>query len=49
MKLILDQHKLTEYASDKRYWQGIPAVEVTAKGRIFAASSNPPLGAYAGG
>ena len=37
MKLILDKTELKEYASDKRYWQGIPAVEVTKKGRIFSA------------
>jgi len=37
MKLILDKTELKKYASDKRYWQGIPAVEVTKKGRIFSA------------
>ena len=37
MNLIVDKEKLVEYASDKRYWQGIPAVEVTKRGRIFSA------------
>lgn len=35
--LITDPEKLQEYTSEKRNWQGIPGIEVTQKGRIFAA------------
>ena len=35
--LITDKEALRAYASDKRLWQGIPAIEVTRGGRIFVA------------
>ena len=34
--LITDQKELEKYASYHRHWQGIPGIEVTAKGRLFA-------------
>ena len=34
--LITDPEQLKEYTSEKRNWQGIPGIEVTAKGRMFA-------------
>lgn len=34
--LITDKKELVQYTSDKRHWQGIPGIEVTAKGRLFA-------------
>lgn len=34
--LITDREKLYEYREEKRIWQGIPSVECTSGGRIFA-------------
>ena len=34
--LVTDREKLKDYASDRRIWQGIPGVERTAAGRMFA-------------
>lgn len=34
--LITDQHQLEKYRTPYRIWQGIPGIEVTRKGRIFA-------------
>ena len=34
--LITDKTKLKEYTTENRIWQGIPGIEVTKKGRIFA-------------
>ena len=31
-----DRKRLNDYSSDKRIWQGIPGIEVTENGRIFA-------------
>ncbi|MBQ9784364.1 MAG: helix-turn-helix domain-containing protein [Clostridia bacterium] len=33
--LITDQNELKRFATDRRLWQGIPSIEVTARGRIF--------------
>ena len=33
--LITDRNELRKYAADHRFWQGIPGVEVTRRGRIF--------------
>ena len=33
--LIADKKSLRKYESGQRIWQGIPSIEVTAKGRIF--------------
>lgn len=33
---ITDPEKLKKYGADRRLWQGIPSVEVTAGGRLFA-------------
>lgn len=33
---ITDPEKLTKYASANRHWQGIPSIEVTPRGRLFA-------------
>ena len=35
--LITDKKELEKYTTEKRLWQGIPGIEVTKKGRIFAA------------
>lgn len=35
--LITDKTTLLRYAEENRIWQGIPAIEVTEKGRIFSA------------
>lgn len=35
--LITDPKKLKKYHRDQQIWQGIPGVEVTAKGRIFVS------------
>ncbi len=35
--LITDQKELQNYTDTKRLWQGIPAIEVTKRGRIFVA------------
>lgn len=35
--LITDPASLEQFSSAHRHWQGIPSVEVTAKGRVFAA------------
>lgn len=34
--LVTDKKELQKYVSQLRVWQGIPSIEVTAKGRIFA-------------
>lgn len=34
--LLTDKTKLKEYATENRLWQGIPGIEVTKKGRVFA-------------
>ena len=34
--LITDKDALTAYGSHKRLWQGIPSIEVTSGGRLFA-------------
>ena len=34
--LITDKESLRKYETGQRIWQGIPSIEVTAKGRIFA-------------
>ena len=34
--LITDKKELEKYTTDKRFWQGIPGIEVTKKGRIFS-------------
>ena len=34
--LITDSAALQAYTSDKRLWQGIPGIEITPKGRLFA-------------
>ena len=34
--LITDRRQLREYYSDKRVWQGIPGIECTAKGILYA-------------
>ena len=34
--LITDSEALKKYASQNRLWQGIPSIEVTKKGRMFA-------------
>lgn len=35
--LLTDHQKLCNYTAEHRLWQGIPAIEVTSKGRIFLA------------
>ena len=35
--LITDKNELEKYSASYRIWQGIPSIEVTKKGRIFAA------------
>ena len=35
--LITDKNRLKEFRTEKRIWQGIPAIEVTSGGRIFVA------------
>lgn len=35
--LITDSDDLKAYASDKRQWQGVPGIEITRSGRLFAA------------
>jgi len=35
--LITDKNKLTEFTTEHRIWQGIPAIEVTKNGKIFSA------------
>ena len=35
--LITDCEALKQYYTQKRIWQGIPAIEVTRKGRVFSA------------
>ncbi|MBE7009878.1 MAG: helix-turn-helix domain-containing protein [Ruminococcaceae bacterium] len=34
--LITDKEKLQQYTTEHRVWQGIPSIEVTKKGRLFA-------------
>ena len=34
--LITDKKELEKYTTEKRFWQGIPGIEVTKKGRIFS-------------
>ena len=34
--LITDKQELLNYATERRLWQGIPSVEVTKNGRLFA-------------
>ena len=34
--LITDKQKLEQYDSKHRLWQGIPSIERTKKGRLFA-------------
>jgi hypothetical protein len=34
--LITNSKELANFQTDKRLWQGIPGIEVTAKGRLFA-------------
>ena len=33
---VTDSEKLRKYRSSNRLWQGIPSIEVTAGGRLFA-------------
>ena len=35
-RFVTEAEALTAYGSDQRLWQGIPSVEVTAHGRVFA-------------
>ncbi len=35
--LVTDRATLTRYRAENRNWQGIPSIEVTANGRLFAA------------
>ena len=35
--LITDKEQLKQYDAGQRFWQGIPGIEVTKKGRIFSA------------
>lgn len=48
--LITDKKELQKYVTDLRVWQGIPSVEVTSNGRIFACwysgHTNEMLGNY---
>ena len=34
---ITDPEALKKYASENRRWQGIPSIEITKRGRLFAA------------
>lgn len=34
--LITDKKELEKYTSRNRHWQGIPGIEITARGRLFA-------------
>ena len=35
--IVTDEKKLKEFSAEKRIWQGIPSIEKTKKGRLFAA------------
>jgi len=44
--IITDSKKLKDFASDKRIWQGIPGIEITKGGRLFATFYSGNIAEY---